>query len=263
MESFYESEADSKELLNIFEHNSTSIGAHFHSSIEFVYAVSGKTDFFYNGHHYTVNQNEIYAVPSQIVHGNSYIGKNEIISVIFSKEFFKTFEKDFPNQFFHPVLTNHEKNKNILLLIRDCIHAWVKHNYNIPRIKKSAFINSLLYELTEIYPLRPITEQKTNSLIIDVLSYINENYSQPLALTDLAKKYNYSAPHFSVLFNKFVGTSLHAYINNIRIQKVLEITSDPNNSQSVITTALNCGFNSQASFYRALQQYRQNNPLNT
>lgn len=262
MNSFYEHAADSKEVLNIFEHNTTSIGTHFHPSIEFVYTVSGKTDFFYDGYHYTVGQDEIYAVPSMIIHGNSSIGENQIISIVFAKEFFKTFENDFPNQFFQPVLSNHEKNRNILNLIKDCIHAWVKHNYNIPRIKKLAFINSFLYELTEIYPLRPITEQKTSSLIIDALSYINENYSQPITLNELAKKFHYSAPHFSVLFNKYVGINLHSYINNIRIQKVLEMKSNPKNSQSLISIALDCGFNSQASFYRALQQYRQNYPSN-
>ena len=64
------------------------------------------------------------------------------------------------------------------------------------------------------------------------------------------------------LFNKYVGINLHSYINNIRIQKVLEMKSNPKNSQSLISIALDCGFNSQASFYRALQQYRQNYPSN-
>lgn len=258
MDFFYESVADGNWLLNIFEHDSTSIETHFHSSIEFLYNLDGKTKFFYSGTHYILEADDIYAVPSRIAHANACIGKNRIVSIVFSKEYFNFFENDYPGLFFAPVLTNREKNKKLRGLIFDYFQASAENGDHTPLIGKSAFVNTFLYELTKIYPLRPITEKKTNTLVIDILSFIHQNYTQPLTLELLANKFNYAPPYFSSIFNKYIGMHLHTYINNYRIKKVMELLSD-HQPHNIISTALNCGFNSQASFYRALQKYKQQN----
>ena len=64
MSSFYETEADRHDYMLIFPFTSSSVGAHFHKSLEFVYCLEGKTEFFIDGTRYVLNKDEIYTVPS-------------------------------------------------------------------------------------------------------------------------------------------------------------------------------------------------------
>ena len=133
-------------------------------------------------------------------------------------------------------------------------HEW---NYNdIPFLLRQALINEFLYEITKIYDLRPIKPKDLHNLIMEILLYINQHYNENFTLESLASRYNYSPKYFSELFNKNVGCNLTTYINNVRIDKALLQLNDPNNKESITSVAFAHGFNSLATFYRALQRKR-------
>ena len=56
MKSFYETQADLNDYTFIHDFSETDIGAHFHKSIELVYCLNGKTEFFINGKKYLLDE---------------------------------------------------------------------------------------------------------------------------------------------------------------------------------------------------------------
>jgi len=59
--------------------------------------------------------------------------------------------------------------------------------------------------------------------IKEILSKIENDISRPLVIRDLAESINVSVSHFQHLFKKEVHTSPTKYINNLRLQKALEL----------------------------------------
>ena len=255
---FYEIQSDLENTLNVFCHDTTSIDPHFHSSIEFVYVLDGNMDFFFNGTHTVLGADDMYAVPSWQPHGNSSVGNNRICSVVFSVNFMKFFRKDHPNEFFPSVLSDRAENRKILGTILDYMACEQKHRGNVPFMKKTAFVNTLLYELAEIYPPVPVTEDKGSSLIIDILAYIEQNYTQPITTESLAKHFHYSTSYISSIFNKFVRCNVPSYVNKLRINKMQKTDRDKND-RKIIDLALNSGFNSPAAYYRTLDKIKKDN----
>ena len=134
MSSFYETEADRNDYMLIFPFSSTGVGAHFHKSLEFVYCLEGKTEFFIDGTRYLLNADEIYTVPSYSVHYNKNIGSNKILSFVFAHNYFHDFEKSYPNLTFKPILLNHEKNREIRDYLENIFQIFVQNGYNYENI---------------------------------------------------------------------------------------------------------------------------------
>lgn len=257
MSSFYETEADRNDYMLIFPFTTSSVGAHFHKSLEFVYCLEGKTEFFINGTRYLLNADEIYTVPSYSIHYNKNIGPNKILSFVFAHNYFHDFEKSYPGLTFQPLLLNHEKNREIRIFLEDFFDFFAKNSYNydnIPFLKRQAVINEFLYKLVNIYSLTNLSTKKVTNVILDILTYINTHYKEKLTVNNLADTFGYSPQHFSEIFNKHVGCNFNTYINNVRIENALLELNTPNNKKSHTEIAFDCGFNSLATFYRALNK---------
>ena len=257
MNSIYETDADHNDYMLIFPFTSLSVDAHFHKSLEFVYCLEGTTEVFIDGTRYLLNADEIYTIPSYFIHYNKNIGPNKILSFVFSHNYFHDFEKSYPGLTFPLLLLNHEKNREIRVLLEDAFTLLTKNEYNyenIPFLKRQAVINEFLYNLANIYSLTKHPTKKVTNVILDVLTYINIHYKEKLTVNTLADTFGYSPQHFSEIFNKHVGYNFNTYINNIRIKHALLKLNDPNNKKSHTEIAFECGFNSLATFYRALNK---------
>lgn len=256
MKSFYETQADLNDYTFLHDFYSTNIDAHFHKSLEIVYCLEGETEFFINGKKYLLQADEIYFVPSYAVHYNKCVKSNKILSFVFAHNFFHDFEKTFPNMTFENVLRNKMQNKDVLLpLFWEFYETyWDYHPKTIPFLKRQSLINDILFRMYLLYPLVPIQEKKIDSTIMDILSYINQHYTEDINLTNLSQRYNYCPQYFSELFNKNVGCSLNAYLNNIRIESAISEIEDPNNKKTLTQIAFDHGFKSLPTFYRALRE---------
>ena len=56
-----------------------------------------------------------------------------------------------------------------------------------------------------------------------MIDYINNNYTKPLLLKNLAKQFFINESYCCFLFNKHVGMSFSKYLNKMRIEKAMEI----------------------------------------
>lgn len=92
-----------------------------------------------------------------------------------------------------------------------------------------------------------------------VLSYIRDNYSQQITLTQLAKLAGMSPKYFCRAFSAMTGKTPMAYLNYYRIENAgerLRLTD-----ASVTEIALECGFNDMSYFSKQFKRYKGTTPL--
>ena len=115
----------------------------------------------------------------------------------------------------------------------------------------------MLNRLAQQSPKQSELRDKSDSVVMEVLGYINDHYSEDLSLDLLANKFFISKYHLSREFNRLVGTSVYRYV----IQKRLAIAKLLM-SQGVPSTSVyqQCGFGDYSNFYRAFKSEYQISP---
>lgn len=257
MKSFYETQADANDYIFTHYFISSSINAHFHKSLEIVYCLEGKMEVYVSGEKYILCENEMYFAPSYSIHYNRNVGANKILSFIFAHNFFHDFEKTYPDLTLPFILNDHQKNMEFLSLLSQFHNLRVEKKCDIPFIKNQTIINEMLYFLATNYKLQVIKQRKLDNLLLEIISYLNENYKEKLNLKDLSQRFNYCPQRFSEIFNNNIGCSLNSYLNNIRLEKALLEIENPKNKKTLTQIAFENGFNSMATFYRVLNENKK------
>ncbi|WP_238653706.1 helix-turn-helix domain-containing protein [Paenibacillus piscarius] len=83
-------------------------------------------------------------------------------------------------------------------------------------------------------------ENVRNDALNKAVSLINEHFTEPLLITNLAAAVGYSVQHFQRLFLQEYGVTPHKYLQNLRLQRAVQmLTEDP--ERPVQDIALNLG----------------------
>lgn len=103
--------------------------------------------------------------------------------------------------------------------------------------------------------------QRSGSLerIAKSIHYIQQNLTKPLRITHMADICGYSPEYFTRIFKNLIGIPPKKYIINLRIEKVLHEISTKN--INILDAALESGFQSSSSFYKAFNTYKSASPL--
>lgn len=91
-----------------------------------------------------------------------------------------------------------------------------------------------------------------------ILDYINQHYSGPISLTDLASKINVSEQYFCRFFKKSLNTSFIEYLNNFRLNKITKELITTN--KTIIDIAFDHGFENISYFYKLFKKKYNQSP---
>ena len=110
-------------------------------------------------------------------------------------------------------------------------------------------MHRLIYELLSLDKSQSIEANKylsCSALVRNAVSYINENYSSDISLSDIAKFVHLSPIYFHGLFERETGTTPYKLIMDKRIKKAVNMleTSDI----KIADISAECGFSTQAYF---------------
>lgn len=86
---------------------------------------------------------------------------------------------------------------------------------------KSLFYQFIHQVLKELH--RKETEVKQTSVAVQVITYIQEYYAEPITLDSLAEVFNFSAYHLSSLFKEHTGMSPIDYLIRFRLELATEL----------------------------------------
>lgn len=112
-----------------------------------------------------------------------------------------------------------------------------------------AILMSFLNLICHAIPQSPAMTSSvvSNSVIQEVLTYINSNYTQPLKMDQMAKQFGISVSYLSHEFVRFTNRSVYDYILYRRVMLARQMMQD---DLSLNTIAYQCGFNDYSNFLR-------------
>ena len=84
-----------------------------------------------------------------------------------------------------------------------------------------------------------------------IRNFIHENYSKPLTVESVAKKFFFTANYFSRIFHQTLGVGFNAYLSCFRVDKAKEMLRET--ELSVGEIAFLCGFGSISQFNRVFR----------
>lgn len=245
----YEGYRDLSSNILISENKDNAYERHFHRNIELIYVRSGMMEAIINGSEYQFHKDEIIFVPSYFTHEFSTPEHSDVLVLLIPYEILSDFNDFFKEKQLNPFLGDREYNCKI----REVLELLLKMRaYNNQYVLKG-FINIIFGLLINRYPLIYIRNNSNSNVIIQILTYIEENYHNPISLESIAARFNYNKYYISHLFRQYVGENFKNYINTIRIQHVIsQYKQEPETNISAI--AMRCGFNNMPTFYRTFKE---------
>ena len=85
-----------------------------------------------------------------------------------------------------------------------------------------------------------------------VLDYIEIHYAEPVSVSDLAKLCYFSDYYFMRFFKKHMSMTCVEYINNLRLEKSVELFEQGN--KSILEVSFSVGFHNLSYFHRAFKK---------
>ena len=251
------------EIFHYLDLKSRHLDAHFHDFYEIFLFLDGNVDYWIDGSLYHLKSGDILLINPSELHkpiSNSNNKKYERMVLWIDKQYLNGIQNnlfsdvlDIKGENYIKLLRPNTTDKAEILNLFSNLH---KEFYSSDFGSRISSFGALLQVLTQIYRIalssKKSTEEKykTSTFIADVLSFINEHYSENLSLDNIAAHFFVSKYYLAHEFSKNVGTSLHRCITLKRLSVAYSLLSEGETSSEVCRK---CGFNDYTSFFRAFK----------
>lgn len=220
---------------------------HCHGELEIIVCQNGSFDAYVNSRRYTVNSGELLVVfPNQI---HSYINKlpGDYYPIIFSADYVP----DLKSLLINNTPRDNKINFKEYPEIDDTVNRLISDYNNKKQFASSLLIGYVNLLMAKILPHMELSPSvATNQpLLVNVLGYCSDNFSNKITLDDIAKALFVSPSKISALLNHQLNISLPQLLNFLRISKACSLLKDTNMAITDIASAV--GFGSLRSFNRA------------
>ena len=231
---------------------------HFHRNIEFLFVTGGTQKIVIDGVTHLLTKGDILFVNSYQPHSYDDCEADAYVLVL-SSTFYAPFSWFFGDKTFPQIMSDKEKNSEIFAFIEKWYQEFQKEEDHYEVFIKA---NELFRLITERYAIEEPTLSRQNELVIAALKYINNHYcEETLTLKSCSNAIGYSKEYVSKQFNNVMGISFKSYVNKLRIKRFKELERNEKGNRQDLAIA--CGFNSVATFYRALKCSEEEEELDT
>lgn len=146
----------------------------------------------------------------------------------------------------HPVYASLRKIFNQITSLYD--DAVTGYELALKALLLQALFLLLQYSNKNTFPDTEAYSDKLKS----VLDYIELHYAEPISVSELAKLCYFSDYHFMRFFKKHMSMTCVEYINNLRLEKSVELFEQGNSS--ILDVSLSVGFRNLSYFHRAFKK---------
>lgn len=241
MKPFFE-QRDNDKSITYFE-SASNFPAHFHSGVEVAYTLSGVTVTSVGGNIVSADKNSFVFFDSGEIHSILECGR--YITLIIPEKYLTAF-------------TAYKRGLSLeTVVFNDAggVFKEVIEKIGNSKGENEVYVKGLVYVfLGKILSLANLkmTKNKSAEGLKPVLTYLNERFTEKITLDEIAEKFNYNKCYLSSAFNKYFKTSVTGYVNNLRLINFIKIMREKP-SGSLTVAALDSGFNSLQTFYRAFK----------
>ena len=238
--------------------------AHTHGYIEMLYVIDG------NGHHviddieYPLLNGGFYMI--DLEHSHALIFENVALyyDLYFSKKFLETlcpFIEDGESVYTHllgdnyvPAVYFDEQQAQAVTNIITQMY----NEYSSDKPHRKSFIGTHASLLFLELQRQVITQNKTATkhapyvTLPRIIDYINQHFTEPLKLQDIASKYNYNSAYFGRLFKNTYKISFNDYLKKKRMEYAVDLLGSTTMSIDVIINK--SGYGNRNHFYKCFHE---------
>lgn len=228
---------------------------HVHSDYEIYLFLQGDSKYIVEENVYPLSSGDIIIIRKNLLHRVFHNSDAKYERIIFNIDpsFFEEFDcQEYEEQFLLPKpgigdkidaeIVKKSGLYDIFLRIEKYSDGFT-NNYT-PVVR--SLIIEMLYVINNIDSFS--TGEMNDKRLQNIISYINQNFTRELSLSDIEKKFFISKYHLCHIFPEATGLTVHQYITNKRLALAYDLIK---NGTSVIQAAEMSGFNNYSSFYRA------------
>lgn len=258
-------------FLKIYEIDNKSsqwpTGEHAHEYFQIWYVLEGQCVHYIENGSYLLKKNGFLAVPPNVVHSIGFAGDYcKVIGLDFSAEFisadsenvyafayietFETAIRKSKEEFSFSSACQSIVEKKLLRMLE--IYTKEEPYYGVEL--KSELL-SLIVVIMRDYETRVDTDYTLNRYRDDIdraIEYINNNYRERIYLSQGACVANMSVSYFSYFFREITGKSFISFVNDVRLEKAIELMADTKKSLSDVCEE--SGINDMSYFNRLFRK---------
>lgn len=242
------------------------VTTHWHEEAEFTLITAGQADYQIDLVDYPVHTGDLLFIPPLVLHSISLNESPKITSetYVFHMNFLGGNSTDICSTRYLTPLMNQEFSMPYLIKKEHPAYASLR--------KIFSQINSLYRESDAGYELALkalflqtvflLLQYSERNLVSDtgtssdklkqVLDYIELHYAEAISVSDLAKLCYFSDYHFMRFFKKHMNMTCVEYINNLRLEKSVELFEQGNSS--ILEVSLSTGFHNLSYFHKVFKR---------
>ncbi|MDP4090426.1 MAG: AraC family transcriptional regulator [Bacillota bacterium] len=214
---------------DIYNSYNQLIPSHWHNHLEVLYIFQGTMHIVRNDEKYTINERDLFIVNSGDIHLTRSPGNVEVLLLQIPYEFlnqsisgYKTirFKEHFPQNELSedPVFQGMIHH---LLTMRE-LYQQGEDGY---QFLFSSSLNLFLHSLYSHYALRQNLEEKDKaakhlSRLKEIINYVEQNYIEPISLSEAASLVALNPEYFCRSFKKYTGFTFMEYVNMVRLTHI-------------------------------------------
>lgn len=256
------------------------IPVHWHPEIEILYVIRGPLKVIIEGEEYTGTQGDVFCVsPGELHFMDPATTDIDYYALLFPLELlaFQLEDDTLAKEFFQPlrdhsrILPHHPSTPENTAMLRYLFTRIVRTEQEPDSTAKQLNLRILLLSLLREFAASglqsPRSSRGNDPMQRELLTYLQQNYAEPLRLEDLSKQFHLSEKYLSRYFKQHFHLTLTQYLMHLRLTHARHLleTSD----LAVTEVALQSGFSNVSHFIRSFHaafqmsplQYRKNFPV--
>ena len=246
---------------------------HWHEEAELTLITSGKCIYKIDLVEYEAEEGDILFVPPLFLHSIT-LGNNKKVSsetYVFHLKFLGGNSTDIcSTRYLAPIMNqefsmpyvikpNHPAYVSLRKIFNQINTTYDESIIGYELALKSFFLQTIFLLLQYSKKVAVSETEKVSDKIKNVLDYIELHYSETITVSQLAKLCYFSDYHFMRFFKKHMNMTCVEYINNLRLEKAVELFEKGNSS--IMEVSLSVGFHNLSYFHRAFKKKYRMTPL--
>ncbi len=232
--------------------------AHFHNDLELLYVLDGTVCVECKGKTYTLHTQDILILDRNEVHCLHRTNEDNLLLAL---QFDPSDMMELSPKFMGIRLIKHlysvsdgEQYTALKQLFITILNHYTVQDPSLP-LKKMQLICDICILLSEkldsivLSDQRLARETQNNHRLIEIMDYINQNYTNHLSLNQTANQFGLSAPYLSRLFKENIGVTFSQYLARTRVHRAAQMIAG--SPQNLLDICMACGFSTLHYFNKA------------
>ncbi|MBE6602122.1 MAG: helix-turn-helix domain-containing protein [Ruminococcaceae bacterium] len=220
---------------------------HFHSNLEIYLILSGEIEVLVNDQKKILGVGEFSVALSYDTHGYRTPKEAEAIFLSIPTSFCEEFLSLLSTRCLPSPYLNDPKTYET---VQGAMEALLRENNEISRRGLLYVILGAVFD--QMTPNTDGVSLANHSFSAEILIYISRHFKEDLSLSQVAKEFGYHPSYLSRYFRKTVGIPFVRYLTMLRLREAVLLLRTEN--QTVTSCAMESGFGSMRSFYRAFYE---------